>query len=189
MNYLMTTNYDYNNQNIKSRPTKPQGVPFAWQDKRLMKIIRDNFPDRKRATAIALYQILTEMASNAGGKKGQAVSEFSVHHKTLAVRIQKSVSSIRRYLDDFRRLGVLAWVNKKWEKKNLANLYTLLDYSYHRIELASIQKNEPPVLAHSIERVSQERRKDSIIINKDVDKSESNSGFRPIKDNLDKRKI
>ena len=170
MNYLMTTNYNHNNFNKSPRPTTLKGIPFAWQDKRVTKVIRESFNRRKRPIAIALYQTLTEQASNAGGKQGKAVSEFSAYLEGLAEKIGRSVATVKRYMADFKRLGIVSWQNRKWGHRNLANLYTLRHYSHHNSEL--------PI---------KERRKDSTIINKDVDNSGITKGFNSLKDILDKR--
>lgn len=175
------------NQNNKPRPTTLKGVAFAWQDKRTMKIIRDNFHGRKRSTAIAFYQVLTEIASNAGGKHHKAVSQFSVAHEKVADLIQKSVSTIKRYSIEFRKLGIISWQTRKIGRENITNLYTLCDYPLHFTEPTSIHNNELYAVAHSIDLPLKERRKDSIIINKDVDNQDDIRGFKPLKDFLDKR--
>ncbi len=177
------------NQNNTPRPTTLKGVPFAWQDKRVTKVIRENFVGRKRSTAMALYQALTEMASNAGGKRGEAVSQFSVAHIKLADLIQKSISTIKRYTAEFRRLGIISWQTRKIHKENITSLYTLCAYSPHFTEPTSGHNNEPPTVVLSIELPIKERRKDSIIINKDVDNQENIREFKPLKDVLDKRNV
>src|SRR3989344_3112213 len=107
MNYLMSKDQNKNRPTYRPRPTTLQGVPFAWQDKRATKIIRSNFSEKKKPTAIALYQALTETASNAGGKQGKAVSSFQAHHKMLAEKIGRSISTVKRYLEDLERLRTI----------------------------------------------------------------------------------
>ncbi|OGD25104.1 hypothetical protein A2819_00125 [Candidatus Azambacteria bacterium RIFCSPHIGHO2_01_FULL_40_24] len=187
MNYLMTTNYNHNNFNKSPRPTTLKGIPFAWQDKRVMKVIRESFNRRKRPIAIALYQTLTEQASNAGGKQGKAVSEFSAYLEGLAEKIGRSVATVKRYMADFKRLGIVSWQNRKWGHRNLANLYTLRHYSHHNSGPTSVHNNELSTVAHNSELPIKERRKDSTIINKDVDNSGITKGFNSLKDILDKR--
>ena len=189
MSYLMTTNYNHNNFNGRPRPTTLKGVPFAWQDKRVMTIIRNSFTGKKLAVAIAVYQTLTEQASNAGGKQGKAVSDFSAYLEGLAGKIGKSVATVKRYLADFRRLGIVSWQNRKWGYKNLANLYTLCAYSPHNGGPTSLHNNKLSTVAHNSELPIKERRISTTIINKDVDNSEDIRGFKPLKDILDKRNV
>ncbi len=174
------------NQNNKPRPTTLKGVSFAWQDKRVMRVIRDSFTGKKLAVAIAIYQTLTEQASNAGGKQGKAVSEFRAYIYTIANKVGKSRSTIKRYMGDFRRLGVITWTTRKIGLKNMANLFTLCDYSIHNSAPTPFHNKELSTVVHNSEPPIKERRNNSLIINKDVDNQENTNGFKAIKDILDK---
>jgi len=158
------------NQNNKPRPTTLKGVSFAWQDKRVMRVIRDSFTGKKLAVAIAIYQTLTEQASNAGGKQGKAVSEFRAYIYTIANKVGK----------------VITWTTRKIGLKNMANLFTLCDYSIHNSAPTPFHNKELSTVVHNSEPPIKERRNNSLIINKDVDNQENTNGFKAIKDILDK---
>ncbi|MFC1630205.1 hypothetical protein ACFL06_01560 [Patescibacteria group bacterium] len=118
-----------NDNTIKVRPFKLQGVPFCWQDVRIMTFIRNNYEGKKLTTAKAIYQTYTELASIAGRGKGRHTNQFPAYYETIACWSGKSVSTIKRYAKDFRKFEILDWKTQKKGKMNLANLWILLAYS------------------------------------------------------------
>lgn len=182
-------NIDQKKYNLtkRSRPTTLKGVPFAWQDVRITKLIRLNFSGKRVAVAIATYQALTELATSAGRSKREAVSEFPAYLSTIAKRVNKSVSTIKRYLNDFQRMNIVIWQTRKQGYKNYANLYTLCDHHSHNSEPTPIHNNELPAVGHNNELHSKERRKDLNYYKKSVDNQRANNGFRSIKDSIEDR--
>lgn len=184
----MNENSNPNNLFNKPRTPGPQGRPFAWQDLATLNYITENFDQKKLTTAKALYVAFTELASNAGGSQGKAVNQFSAYLITIGNRIKKSVSTVKRYAKEFKRLGILSWQSRKSGHKNLANLWILYAHPHHSSEPTPIHKKELHRSAHSHEPPIQEEEKDIIITKKYVDNYRANNGFHSIKDILDKKK-
>ena len=143
-------------EKIKLRPYKLTGIPFAWQDVRTMWFIREHFRGRKKSTAIAIYQTFTELASKAGRGKGEHLREFQAYLGKIATESGKSISTIKRYIRDFRLLKIISWERRKKGYWNLASKWQLLDYPGSYNEPASIPDNELASLGQNNEPISEE---------------------------------
>ncbi len=98
-------------------------VPKCWQDKRIIRFLREHYFDKKRTTAIAIYLTLTETASNSNSET------FKAYYNQIGAMIGKSSSTIKRYCNDFIQLKILEKTNHKRGNHNLANQWSLLAYS------------------------------------------------------------
>jgi len=163
-----------NDKTIKLRPSKLQGIPFCWQEVETMNVIRKNYNGKKRTTAIAIYQTLTELASIEGRGKGKHVNQFTTYIKTIAVRCGKSESTIKRYAKEFKDLKIIAWENRKKGKMNLANKWGLLAYSGQDKEPTSQQNNNTNPVGQNDELVKEEVIR-KLINNKGKDKNYRNN--------------
>jgi len=143
-------------EKVKLRPYKLTGIPFAWQDVRTMWFIRQNFIGKKRATAIAIYQTLTELASKAGRGQGEHLREFPAYLDKIAAESGKSVSTIKRYVKEFGRLKIISWERRKKGYWNLASKWQLLDYPGSYNEPTSLLNNELTTLGQNNEPTSEE---------------------------------
>jgi hypothetical protein len=85
-----------------------------------MKIIREYYSTKKRTTAIAIYQSLTELSSNQGK------DSFSAYNSQIAEYSGKSVSTVKNYCNKFIWLGILKKKLRKHGKINLSSEWTLL---------------------------------------------------------------
>lgn len=133
--------------------------PFAWQDMRSTRLVRESFSGKKRTTAIAIYQALTECASEEGRKRGKSVSIFPAPLVRIAEKSGKSLNTIKRYVETFRTLGLLTWENRRQGKVNKPNLWTLLAPSPHNSGGRYPQDNELVHGAHNGEPAREEQRR------------------------------
>ena len=141
------------------QPRDIRKSPFAWQDMRSMRLVRESFSGKKRSTAIAIYQALTECASEAGRMKGKHVSTFAVPLVRIAAKSGKSVSTVKRYAGVFRTLGLIGWAIRRQGKTNLPNMWTLLAPSLHNSEWRYTQHSELVRGVHNNEPAIEERRR------------------------------
>lgn len=79
--------------------TKSKSTPFAWQDKRVLKKIRDGVEDY--GTALAVYTALTIAASD------KQSAEFATTHGWLAMASGVATRTVKRRLADLKRIGVV----------------------------------------------------------------------------------
>jgi len=173
-------------ENLELRPLKLRGVPFAWQDVRIMRIIRENYKGKRLTTAIAIYQTLTELASIDGRGKRKHVSQFKAYLETIAIRSGKSVSTIKRYSKEFRQARILSWENRKKGKMNLANLWKLLAYSTQNNKPTLNQYKELNPLGQNNKPLNEEVRK--FINNKERFKNfKTNNELTSLKDIISQR--
>ncbi len=161
------------NTKLKLRPLRLRGVPFAWQDTRLIPKIREHFHKEKLTTALALYFVLTELASIEGKGQGKHINCLKAYLKTIADRCGKSVSTTKRYLKDFKKYKIISWNNRRKGLMNLSNEWLLLHYYQPTNERTSIH-NDKPVIKNYIKR--------SFINNKRNYKNDKDKGFVPIKE-------
>ena len=85
---------------VKSSGTNP---PFAWQDKRVLRKIRDSFDSANTiASALGTYNALTVVASD------KQVEEFQTTHAWLAGLSGFSERTVRDRVADLARLGIVA---------------------------------------------------------------------------------
>lgn len=180
----MTTMTYKENENLKLRPLFLHGTPFAWQDVRIMKIVRKNYNGKKRATAIAIYQTFTELASIEGRGQGKHVNQFPAYIETIAGKTGKSVATIKRYSKEFRKLGILSWENRRKGKMNLANLWKLLAYSVQDNESTSVQNKDINPLAQNGEPVKEERLRKFFNKKGGFQNFRTGNGFNSLKDIL-----
>ncbi len=98
-----------------------KGTPFCWQEKEIMRVIRENYMGEKRTTAIAIYQCVTEIASNNGN------NAFTAYNSQVAELSGKSRSTIKIYVKQFITLGILEKNTRKFNDRiNLASEWRLL---------------------------------------------------------------
>lgn len=98
-------------------------VPKCWQDKRIMRFIREKYTGKKRTTAIAIYVVHTEIASNCNSEK------YLAYYSQIGDLAGKSASTVKRYSNEFIKFKILAKNNRFKGKLNLANEWSLLAYS------------------------------------------------------------
>lgn len=95
----------------------PKRPPFAWQDKRALRRIREQCPDP--GTALAVYHALTEVASDF------ASEEFNTTHAYLAGKSGFSARTVRNRLADLVQLKV---VTVKTPRLKAPSTYRLLPF-------------------------------------------------------------
>lgn len=173
---------ELSHEDIKTRPLKLRDTPFAWQDTRMTKFIRQNFKGKKLTTALAIYQTMTDLASNAGRMARKHVNKFHAHLEKIGEKSGKSVSTIKRYVKEFRSLKILSWERRKNGKMNLSNLWILYAYSAHYHKLTSIQDKELNPSGHHNELAQKEALR-KLLYNKDkISHSKTYSGFKSVGD-------
>lgn len=102
-----------------------------------MRLIRENFQDKKLTTAIAIYQSLTELASNTSN------DTFNAYNSQIAKLCGKSASIVKSYCKRFIDLGILDKKQRKVdEKTNLSNEWRLLTPSVNNNYHTSDKDNE-----------------------------------------------
>ncbi len=183
----MKTMADQNEAENKRPLRSTHKTPFAWQAMSATRLIRKNYQGERRTTAIAIYQSFTECASEQGRLIGQPTAIFYVPHKRLADKSGKSVSTIKRYANEFKHLGILGWKIQKQGKTNKQNKWALFATPIHNGELPSLHNNGLNTLVHNSELGMQEPKED-YINKKDQSKDWRNgNGMRSIGDILGKR--
>jgi hypothetical protein len=75
-------------------------VPFSWQDKRILRLIRERTEDH--TSTLAAYMALTEAASN------NASDEFTSSQAALAAMSGLSVRTLGKRLRDLQGIGVVS---------------------------------------------------------------------------------
>ena len=158
MNDMTTTPHDENRRG--GRSTKH--TPFAWQDMRTMRFLREQFTEKKRTTAVAMYQAFSECASEHGLKIRAHTATFPAALKRIGAKAGKSTSTVKRYMQEFKTLRVLSWETRKHGKVNRANLWTLLESSAHNTRPPSLHNSEPRHGAHNSELPREEGLRRSI---------------------------
>jgi hypothetical protein len=94
---------------------------WCWQEKRITRYIRENLLGKRLTTALAIYQVLTELASN------QNTEEFYAYYSQIAKLSGKSTSTIKIYCKEFIKLEILSKENRRVDDKtNLSNKWSLL---------------------------------------------------------------
>lgn len=91
--------------------------PFAWEDKRLLRHIRERIEDY--GTAIAVYTALTIVASD------NQREQFETTHQWLSKLSGFSVATVKRRLEDLQRIGAVKIVTPKFKAPAT---YTLLAF-------------------------------------------------------------
>jgi DNA-binding HxlR family transcriptional regulator len=75
-------------------------APFCWQDKRVLRRIREQCQDA--GSAISVYNALTEIDSDTGGK-----GVFTTTHGWIAKLSGTSDRTVRRRLDELEQAGIV----------------------------------------------------------------------------------
>ena len=98
------------------------GVAWSWQEKQVVRFIRNHFDDSptKTASALALYLALTEVASN------RAKDRFQCTHAELVSLSGLSRSSVISILKQFEIIDVVDIERIRVGQVNLPSIYTLL---------------------------------------------------------------
>ena len=147
------------NIQVKPRALKLKGVSFAWQQIKMLQKIRDNYQGEKLTTALAIYTVMTELASLEGRGQHKHVNRFKAYYTTIADRSGKSRSTVKRYLAEFKAANIISWENKRSGITNLANVWILLAYSQVTSEPTSVH-NDEPVINEFIERSNINNKKE-----------------------------
>ena len=178
---------DQNETEGKKQLRHTHRTPFAWQAMSATRLIRRSYRGKRLTTAVAIYQAFTECASEQGRLIKQPTAIFYTTHKHLAEKSGKSVSTIKRYADEFRGIGLLDWKIQKQGKTNKQNKWALYATPIHNGGHPALHNSEPDTLAHNSELGIQES-KESLIYKKDQSKDwRSGKGMTSIGDILGKR--
>ncbi len=111
---------------------------WCWQDKDMTEFIRNNFKGQKLTTALAIYQTLTELASN------NSSDEFTAYYSQIAKLTGKSISTVKIYCRRFVELRILDKKNRKVDgKTNLSNEWSLLTPSVSNNYQTSVKDDYP----------------------------------------------
>ena len=78
---------------------KTNVVPFAWQDKRVLRLIRENCAEYH--SALSVYVALTVVASD------KESAEFQTTHQWIAMQSGLSVSTVKSRLKDLSQIGAV----------------------------------------------------------------------------------
>lgn len=109
--------------------------PFCWQEKTALRLIRSSVKDSERATALALYVSLTELASNAH------TDRFFTKRQSLGEMIGRtSVRSVDYYLDVLTKLRL---IDKNPSLRN--GEYTGMDIILLKSPSIVVQSTAPPL--------------------------------------------
>ena len=147
------------NNKIHLRSLSLRSIPFTWQETRIFQKLRKHYNGQKLTTAIALYTTMTELASIEGKGQGRHLNCFKAYRQTIADRCGKSVSTIKRYLKEFKKLKIISWENRCKGDMNLSNKWMLLAYHQNINQPTSVHNNEP-VIRKSIKRNFINNKKD-----------------------------
>jgi len=157
---------------------------FAWQDMRTMYFLRQQYSGKRRTTAVAIYQALSECASEYGRITKKHTSTFPAHLERIGAKAGKSVSTVKRYAQEFKTLRVLSWETRRQGKVNRPNLWTLLESLAHNSRPTSPHNNEPRRGAHNSELPREEELKRSIKNKGRINAEGSTDGLQSIGDIL-----
>ena len=100
--------------------------PFAYQVKATIRILREHFDDSPKmlTSALAIYLVLTELASNAAKNKPTEI--FTVTHGVIALYAGLSRRTVIELLTVFESIGIISVERRSDGKLKLSNHYTLL---------------------------------------------------------------
>lgn len=100
-------------------------APFCWQDKATLRALRAYYDgDRRarRATALAIYLVLTELASDQHSQM-----HVETTHRAIWEATGTSEATVKRYLREFEDIGLVAIERRKVHADiSLPNIYALL---------------------------------------------------------------
>ena len=127
-----------------------------------MRFLREQFTEKKRTTAVAMYQAFSECASEHGLKIRAHTATFPAALKRIGAKAGKSTSTVKRYMQEFKTLRVLSWETRKHGKVNWSNMWTLIEGSAHYSRPTSLHNSEPRHGAHNSELPREEGLRRSI---------------------------
>lgn len=136
-----------------------KGLPKSWQDKRVLRHIRKCYTlavdgkNRRLKTALVIYLVLTEIASNIKS------DVFQTTFNTIALNAGLSNSTVRRYTQEFIKISVISKENIKQGKANQANRWSLLEYS--PMVFASAQNDKQRLLGHTTKILTRDSSQDN----------------------------
>lgn len=78
---------------------KTNSVPFCWQDKRVLRLIRESCADY--GSSLAVYAALSVVASD------KESAEFKTTHNWLAMQSGFSISTVKSRLNDLSQIGAV----------------------------------------------------------------------------------
>ena len=99
-------------QHIKLR--KFRDMPFCWQDKEALRLIRDRLPRKEQSSARNIYLALTEIASDKGTDNPAIFLQEIAYYSGISER------TIRKHLNSLAKLGL---VTKPPQEKNADGKY------------------------------------------------------------------
>lgn len=95
--------------------------PFAWQHREALECLAEHYDGARRVTAIAVYVVVTWLASEA-----RTPDQLTAYLAEIAARTGVSTDTARRYLHDLEELGLLRIERRRiGERVNDANKYHL----------------------------------------------------------------
>lgn len=98
---------------------------WCWQEKAALDVLRAYYDGerlKQRSTALAIYLILTEIASNQ-----RTPEQAEATHRAIWEMTGTSASTVKRYLGEFETLGLVAVERRKIAGDiSLPNVYALL---------------------------------------------------------------
>ena len=169
-----------NNEKLILRLTEYS--PFEWQEIKAMELIRNSFGNKKRDKAVVIYVALTECASEEGKKLRRQTASFIASLPRIAKKARCSVSTIKRYAQDFKKIGLLIWQCRRRGKFNVSNNWKLLCCPAQHGEGISPHYTELAKRAHFTELEKEERVRKYITKKRENYNFGTNEGFKPIKD-------
>ena len=161
-------------------------TPFSWQEKKTMKLIRANFLGKKCSSAIAVYCALTECASDEGRKARRHTAIFTVTLHIIAKKAGKSVSTVKRYTSDFRKLGLLEWKTSKKGKVNKPNLWMLFKCPDQDTGRTPMRNSELRDEGHNSEPDLKERERKFFNNKKPLNNEDRKARMQSIREVIDK---
>ncbi len=95
--------------------------PFAWQHREALECLAEHYDGARRVTAIAVYTVMTWLASEA-----RTPDQLVAYLGEIAARTGVSPDTARRYLHELEELGLLRIERRRiGERVNDANKYHL----------------------------------------------------------------
>lgn len=99
--------------------------PFCYQTHEALDAIRALFDPGKRATALGIYLVLTEVANRDGGEIARG--GFTARRKEIAALAGVSLDTLDRYIGGLVEAGVLEVTKARTGPVNLPNVWVLRD--------------------------------------------------------------
>ena len=135
-------------------------ISFVWQELWATRLIREKYGGKRRATAIAIYQSLTECANEHSIQLSETTSIFPAFLIHIGELAKKHPSTVKRYVNEFKEMKILTWKCEREGKINKANLWILLTNPLHNGEPISPHNSVPNALARYYELVKKYKEKE-----------------------------